>query len=107
MLTKKQRQIINHSLKHSDGAVLITIEGVGDYIALDSAKHRKEATIEFMNASLVDDSCFYGDNYYGDVRPENFTIILNDPWADNPNLIETRFYKDELVSMRPFKYARY
>lgn len=106
MLTKKQRQIIDHSLKHSDGAVLITIEGVGDYIATDHLKHRKEGTIEFVNASLVDDSCFYGENYYGDVKPGNFTIILADHLADNENLVETRFYADELITIEPFAYAK-
>lgn len=99
MLTKEQRDIVEQSLKHCGDVVLISIEGVGDYIATEVFKHRKEASIEFRNASLVDESCFYGKNYYGDVKPENFTIILADHLADNENLVETRFYKDELITI--------
>lgn len=100
-ITPDQYRLIERSFSNGDtlvfrvgGRVFITEE--------DTLKHRKEATIEMVNCSEVDQSCFNADGSYdGDVLPQLYRIILQDPQADVDNVVETLYYDDELISCEP------
>ncbi len=98
-MTKEQITQIEYSYKHGDALVFRVGEKV--FITDRTLKHRKEATIEMVDCNEVDETCFASNGeYYGDTLPKSYRIILNDPYADNDNVVASVYYEDELVSMR-------
>lgn len=99
-MTKEKLNQIKHSYKHSDCLVFTIGERVFVSFEGEYQKHRKEGTIE-MKANEVDETCFYnhGEDYDGDTLSKILTIILKDPFADEPNIVATDYYEDEIVEM--------
>lgn len=95
MLTKEQIKKVEHSFKHGD-AFVFHIEGRGVFVADKTYKHRKEATVEFKECYEVNESCFEGDDYYGETCGSQKNFILDDPYADEPNIIASVYYQDEI-----------
>lgn len=102
-MTKEQIALIEEAF--SNGDVLVIQVGDKVYITEeDVLKHKKEATVEFTECSEVDESCFNSDGTYdGDCLEKLYTIILQDPCADNNNAVETVYYEDEIVSIREIR----
>lgn len=97
-MTREQIKQIEHSYKHGDALVFRVGEKV--FVTDSILKHRKEATIEMVDCNEVDETCFANNGeYYGDTLPKSYRIILNDPYADNENVVAAEYYEDELVSM--------
>lgn len=95
-MTKEQIRKIDQAFKHSDDLVF-TIDGRA-FVAEVALKHRKEATVEMVNCQEIDETCFEPDgSYYGETLEKTETIILRDPFADEPNMIATIYYADEIV----------
>lgn len=95
-MTKEQFNQVEESFSHSDCLVFKIGERV--FVTEDIFKHQKEGTIEFQDCSEVDESCFESNgDYYGDVLSGSYNIILNDPYADKPNLVAVNYYGDELI----------
>ena len=95
-MTKEQFNQVEESFSHSDCFTFKIGERV--FVTEDIFKHQKQGTIEFQDCNEVDESCFDSDGeYYGDVLPSSYNIILNDPYADEPNIVATNYYCDELV----------
>lgn len=96
MLTKEQINKVEQSYRNGDSIVI----QIGDKVLVAETvlKHRKEATIEFQGCLEVDESCFEPNgDYYGDVKSgEEKTYILDDPYADNPNMVASVYYDDEV-----------
>lgn len=87
---------VNCSIKNGD--TLVFMIGRRVFISDTILKHKKEATIEFKDCYEVDYTCFEENGeYYGDALPSSGTIILRDPFADNPNEVATKYYHDEIV----------
>lgn len=98
-MNKKQIELIVEAYSHGDDLVFQVGERV--FVAEQVLKHRKEATIEMMQCSEVDETCFDSeDEYYGDVLAGSYRIILNDPYADYENSVATVYYDDEIVEFR-------
>lgn len=93
-MTKEQIKQIEQSFRHSDDMVFSISGRV--FVAEKVLKHRKEATVEMVNCQEIDETCFEGENYYGDVLPETKTIILDDPFADQQNMVASVYYTDEV-----------
>ena len=94
-MNEQQLRKIEHSFKHSNCCVFRIGERV--FVSEEALKHRKEATIEFVECYEIDETCFENGEYYGETLNERKTIILADPYADNENIVETNYYEDELV----------
>ena len=99
-MTEEQFCSVQDSYKHSD--TLVFQVGKKIYISEEVLKHRKEATIEMMNCSEVDDTCFddNGYDYDGTVCPGLFRIILQDPFAEFDNTVASVYYDDEVVLLQ-------
>lgn len=95
MLTEEQIKKVEYSFKHGD-AFVFKIEGRGVFVAERVLKHRKEATVEFREVFEVNESCFEGDEYFGDVCGPEKMFILDDPYADNNNMVASVYYLDEI-----------
>lgn len=95
MLTQEQIEQINHSFKHGD-AIVFQIERRGVFVADRVFKHRKEATIEFRECYEVDETCFEGNNYYGETLGDEKNFILDDAYVESPNTVGTFYYADEI-----------
>ena len=98
MLTYDQVQKIKRSFKHGDFFVFNIEDRV--FIAGTILKHRKEATIEFKECFEIDETCFEGDEYYGETKSEEKVIILEDTYADYENVVASFYYKDEVKEER-------
>ena len=95
MLSKNQIRQINNSFKHSDCVVFTIGEKV--YVAEKCYKHAKEGTIEMVECYEIDETCFEPNGeYYGETLSDMSTIILEDTYADNPNMVATVYYEDEV-----------
>ena len=98
MLNKSQIEQVEHSFKHGD-AFVFQIEG-RVFVAETVLKHKKEATVEFQECFEVDETCFEGNEYYGETLNQEKLIILKDPCADNDYAIESIYYQDEIIEER-------
>lgn len=95
MLTKSQIKQVIHSYKH--GEYMVVTIGDKVFVCEEVLKHPKEATVELRNCQEVDESCFEPNGeYYGETLGQDFTYILDDPCADQPELIATVYYSDEI-----------
>ena len=95
MLSKEQIKQVENSFSNGDDIVFQIENRV--FVAEEVLKHKKEATIEFVNCQEIDESCFESNGeYYGDVLPETKTYILQDCYADNNNAVATYYYEDEI-----------
>lgn len=95
MLSEEQIKQVEYAFKHGDAFVFV-IEGRGVFVADRVLKHKKEATVEMREVYEVNAQCFDGDEYYGDACEPELMFILSDPYADNPNLVASRYYQDEI-----------
>lgn len=95
MLSEEQIKKVEHAFKHGDAFVFV-IEGRGVFVADRVLKHKKEATVEMREVYEVNEKCFNDNDYYGDTWGPEMMFILSDPYADNPNLVASRYYQDEL-----------
>ena len=95
MLSQEQIKQVEHSFKHGDFLVF-QIVGKGVFVTDRVYKHRKNAPIEFKQCQEVDESCFEGDEYSGDLLPKEMTFILNDPYAGNAHTIASVYYSDDI-----------
>lgn len=95
MLSEEQIKKVEHSFKHGDAFVFV-IEGRGVFVADRVLKHKKEATVEMREVYEVNEKCFNDGDYYGDTWGPEMMFILSDPYADNANLVASRYYQDEI-----------
>ena len=95
MLSDLQITQVEHAFKHGDAFVFVII-GRGVFVADRVLKHKKEATVEMREVFEIDESCFSGNEYYGDTCGPEKMFILDDPYADNPNLVASRYHRDEI-----------
>lgn len=95
MLSEEQIKQVEYAFKHGDAFVFV-IEGHGVFVADRVLKHKKEATVEMREVYEINESCFSDDEYYGDTCGPEKMFILSDPYADNPNLVASRYYQDEI-----------
>ena len=97
-MTQAQIKQIEDSFRNGDCLVFQIGEKV--YVSDQVYKHRKEATIEMKCCNEIDITCFEPNgDYWGDVLPGQYNIILQDHLADFDNSIESRYYDDEVVSI--------
>ena len=95
MTNKEKLKIVEHSYKHSDNLPIM----VGDkiYVCFGGVElHDHNETLQFKDCSEVTD---VDENYDGDVKGGSVDIYLNNHCWENPNLIETIFYEDELIEI--------
>ena len=53
-----------------------------------------------QDCSEVDSTCFEKNGeYYGDVCPRSYNIILADPYAGNDYEVASVYYEDEIVEL--------
>ena len=98
MLTYDQVQQVKHSFKHGDDFVF-QIEG-RVFVAETVLKHKKEATVEFQECYEIDETCFEGEDYYGETLSEEKLIIIEDTFADYENIVSSFYYQDEVKEER-------
>lgn len=98
-MTQEQLNKIEYSFSNSDSFVFTIGNAV--YVADEVLKHSKEATIEMIGCSKIDESCFESSgDYYGDIcSGPLLTIILNDPYADSNCTVASKYYDDEIVAI--------
>lgn len=98
-MTKEQIKKIEQSFRNGDD-IVFSISG-RVFIAEKCYKHRKEAMIEFRNCQEIDETCFEPNgDYYGDVLSEvKDIIVLDDPFPENPNMVASVYYEDEIRRM--------
>lgn len=95
MTIKEKFKIVEHSYKHGDELPVM----VGDkiYVCFGGTElHDKNTTIQFKDCSEVTD---VDENYDGDVKSGSVDIYLTNHLWENPNLVETQFYEDELIEI--------
>ena len=95
-MTNEQFQMVEESYGNGDALVFKVGERV--FVCEEALKHRKEATVEMVDCSEIDETCVTkSGEYYGDViSAPSFTMILADPYADYPDEVATIYYEDEL-----------
>lgn len=99
MLSTEQIKKIEHSFKHGDNLVFTV--NTRTFVSDTILKHRKEATIEMMHCSEIDESCFDSNGEYnGDVLPGLWRVILQDPYADSSITVASLYYRDEIALIR-------
>ena len=96
-MTNEQFRMVEHSYGNGDDLAFM----VGDriFVSLSIDKNKDNGTVEFM-ANEVDESCFYDGEYFGDTLSRIWRIILKDPCAGFDNMVETRYFRDEIKEMK-------
>lgn len=95
MLSAEQIKKIKHSFKHGDNLVF-TVD-TRTFVSDTILKHHKDALIEMMHCSEIDESCFDSNGEYnGDVLPGLWRVILKDPYADSSITVASLYYRDEI-----------
>ena len=80
--------------------IVINVMLRGTCVCSAITKHKKEATIEFINCRRVDESCFAEDGFRVMYCPEPEKIfIFQDVQADNDSH-SSIFFTDEIVEER-------
>lgn len=81
--------------------IVINVMLRGTFVCAAMTKHKKEATIEFINCRRVDDRCFAEDGFRGMYCPEPAKrFIFQDTQADSDILYSSIFFTDEIVEER-------
>ena len=81
--------------------IVIEVMMRGTFVCENIIKHKKEATIEFINCRRVDDGCFTEDGFRGIYCPEPAKrFVFQDAQADSDIAYETTFYTDEIIEER-------
>lgn len=100
MLTQEQIWQIEYSFKHTS-TLVFEIENVGVFIADRTVKRAHDGTIEMKECYEVDESCFTkSGDYYGDVTRCVRKLILQDPYAGNPNIVASCYKQSEIKELR-------
>lgn len=99
MLSNAQIKKVEHSFKHGDSMVIV-IEGKSVYVADSITKQPKTATIKFTECYEVNESCFQGEEYFGEVCGPKLTLIIDDPYAKTPCIVASRYRECEIKEVR-------
>lgn len=99
MLTEEQIDKINDAFRHGS-TLVFQIEGRGVFISDLYIKHRKNKTIEMKECYEVNESCFSGDNYYGDTCGPRRHFIFTDPYSEADGVIATIYYVEDIVKAK-------
>ena len=99
MLSDTQFKEVETSFKHGD-TLVVRIDG-RVYVTDCYKKDDKTATIKLKNCQEVDESCFSenGEDYYGDVKDENYNFVLRDPYVGLENVVATVYYAKDIMSV--------
>ena len=95
MLNETQIKQVEHSFKHGDETVIVV--GSKVYVADEVVKCKHEAKVEFRGCYEVDETCFTKDGeYYGDTLDKEYILVLDDEYAGNNNVYNSKYYEDEI-----------
>ena len=86
---------------YSNGDEVVFVVGNKIYVCFGGVDfHDHNKTIHFKDCNRVDETCIEANGeYFGDGVGDCVDVYLDNHLWENPNMVETRFYDDELIEI--------